>query len=380
MTPIYRIHDGHALAMEEVRCRNEEKELQDLLEKSPELLAGEQISPDNPRKWLQLKREMDVPDPVTGSARWSIDFLFVDQDAVLTFVECKRHDDTRARREVIAQVLDYAANAPRLWRADDIEQAARITQQRRGQSLEEAIRSLTGSGDDPAAFFSRAIENLNQHKLRIVLFLESAPPELKTVVEFLVNELSRVEIVLVEAKRFRSGGIEVVSPSVWGYTEKVRHHRQVLEEALSGGRRSWDQDTFFAELSQRIHDDAAQEAVGLLFRELPNFGYRITWGTGANGSMSLRLPGVTDRAIATVTTDGDLLVNYGSLSRTEAETTFRDGLAVALVGQLGIAKPPNFPNCYPRIKNADWANRSEMLLEIFRNLSGTSRVAGETVA
>ncbi len=48
--------------------------------------------PENPRKWLQIKREMDVPDPVTGSSRWSIDFLFVDQDAVLTFVECKRHD------------------------------------------------------------------------------------------------------------------------------------------------------------------------------------------------------------------------------------------------------------------------------------------------
>lgn len=276
--------------MEEVRCRDEEKELQDLLEKSPELLAGEQINPEAPRKWLQIKREMDVPDPVTGSARWSVDFLFVDQDAVLTFVECKRHDDTRSRREVIAQVLDYAANAPRLWRADDIEQAARITQQMRGQSLEDAIRSLTGSADDPAVFFNRAIENLNQHNLRIVLFLESAPRELKTVVEFLMEELSRVKIVLVEAKRFRSAGVEVVSPVVWGYTEKVRHQRQVLEEALSGGRRSWDQDTFFAELSQRSHDDAGPHAVNLLFRELSNSSYRITAHSGQGGQLIRAMP------------------------------------------------------------------------------------------
>ncbi len=87
--------------------------------------------------------------------------------------------------------------------------------------------------------------------------------------------------------------------------------------------------------------------------------------------MSLRLPGVTDRAIATVITDGDLLVNYGSLSRTEAETTFRDGLAAALAGQLGVSKPPNFPNCYPRIKNSIWAPHAAGVVEIFRSLASS---------
>ncbi len=157
-----------------------------------------------------------------------------------------------------------------------------------------------------------------------------------------------------------------------GLHRESRLQRQVLEEALSGGRRTWDQDTFFAELSQRVRDDAGQQAVGLLFRELPNYGYRITWATGVNGSMSLRLPGVTDRAIATVTTDGDLLVNYGSLSRTEAETTLRDGLAGALAAQLGVAKPANFPTCYPRIKNSVWVPHATGVVGIFRSLAGPS--------
>jgi hypothetical protein len=90
MTKVYRIVNGGAELMDPVRCKDEGRELQDLLEKSPELLAGDQIDPEVPRRWLLIKREMSVPDPVSAVSRWSIDFLYVDQDATLTFVECKR--------------------------------------------------------------------------------------------------------------------------------------------------------------------------------------------------------------------------------------------------------------------------------------------------
>jgi hypothetical protein len=363
--------------MDEARCRDEARELQDLLEQSPDLLAGEQIDPEHPRRWLLIKREMEVPDPVSGLSRWNIDFLFVDQDAVLTFVECKRHDDTRSRREVIAQVLDYAANAPRLWRSDDLRHAAEVTQRKHGRTLEEAVKQLDSDKGETADLFDRAVANLMERKLRIVLFLEAAPPELKTLVEFLVTEFSRIQIVLVEAKRYRSDGLEVVAPTVWGYTEQVRQKRRVLEAALSGVRRPWDQDSFFAELSQRIHDGTGQKAVETLFRELPNAGYRLTWGSGTNGSLNVRLPGITERAIATITADGDLLVNYGSLGSTVVETAFRDKLAAALDEQFGKRKPASFPNCYPRIKNADWADRSDTLLAIFCNLSRQPKMTGE---
>ncbi len=355
--------------MEETRCKDESRELQDLLECSPDLLAGEQIDPENPRRWLLIKREMEVPDPVSGAARWSIDFLFIDQDAVLTFVECKRHDDTRSRREVIAQVLDYAANAPRLWRSDDLRCAAENTQRKHGRALDEAIEQLGGKESETTDLFDRAIANLADRKLRIVLFLEAAPPELKTLVEFLVTEFSRIQLILIEAKRYRSDGMEVVAPTVWGYTERVRQHRKLIEDALAGGRRTWDQDTFFTELAQHVQDNTVRRAVETLFRELPNAGYRLTWGTGSGGSFNVRLPGVTDRAIATITADGDLVLNYGTLGKTSAETRVRDNLAAALDEQLGKRKPPGFPNCYPRLKSADWAPRADALLAIFLSLA-----------
>lgn len=47
MATIYRIHEGSVTRMDEVLCENVEVELQNLLERSPELLAAEQIDPDH---------------------------------------------------------------------------------------------------------------------------------------------------------------------------------------------------------------------------------------------------------------------------------------------------------------------------------------------
>ena len=71
---------------------------QELIEKYPNILAGDQITPDNPRKWIFISREMGIPDKEDSSNRWYIDHLFIDQDAIPTFVEVKRSTDTRLRR------------------------------------------------------------------------------------------------------------------------------------------------------------------------------------------------------------------------------------------------------------------------------------------
>ena len=52
--------------------------LQSLLEKHPDLLAGDQIDETNPRRWLHVSREMGVPEDDGGSERWYLDHLFLD--------------------------------------------------------------------------------------------------------------------------------------------------------------------------------------------------------------------------------------------------------------------------------------------------------------
>jgi hypothetical protein len=99
--------------VERIACTNEDKELQRLLENNLDLLPGEQINPEEKLRWLLIKREMPVTNPASGEIWWSIDFFLVDQFGIPTLVECKRRNDTRSRREVVGQMLEYAANACR---------------------------------------------------------------------------------------------------------------------------------------------------------------------------------------------------------------------------------------------------------------------------
>ena len=89
-----------------------------LLAKYPELLDGEQVRPDNPRRWILISREMGIAERSEESPRWSLDHLIVDQDAVPTLVEVKRSANTEIRRTIVGQLLEYAAHASETWTAD----------------------------------------------------------------------------------------------------------------------------------------------------------------------------------------------------------------------------------------------------------------------
>jgi hypothetical protein len=101
----------------------DEGKLQKLIAVNPYLLGGDEIDPENERRWLLIRREMTINDAHTGSGRWAVDHLFLDQDGIPTFVEVKRASDTRVRREVVGQMLDYAANAAVYLLAHHIREA-----------------------------------------------------------------------------------------------------------------------------------------------------------------------------------------------------------------------------------------------------------------
>ncbi len=70
---IFHLNDkGEATPMEE-QPYDAEKTLQELLAKHPDLLVGDQIDSDEPRRWLLVSREMAVPGEEGGAGRWSLD-------------------------------------------------------------------------------------------------------------------------------------------------------------------------------------------------------------------------------------------------------------------------------------------------------------------
>src|SRR3954470_14930485 len=127
--------------------------LQALLADYPDLLAGGDEVGGSPRRWLLVKREIGIPDKETGGSRWSLDHLFLDQEAVPTLVEVKRSDDTRIRREVVGQMLDYAANAVAYWPVEEIKAKFESRCAADGEDPYAELADLVGAEHDAAAFW-----------------------------------------------------------------------------------------------------------------------------------------------------------------------------------------------------------------------------------
>jgi hypothetical protein len=76
---IFLIQDNDELVEMNEQEYDSENLLQSLLAKYPALLAGNQIEPSAPRKWLLIERECGVPSEGGGGGRFAIDHLFLDQ-------------------------------------------------------------------------------------------------------------------------------------------------------------------------------------------------------------------------------------------------------------------------------------------------------------
>jgi hypothetical protein len=175
---IFLIRDDDELVELVARGYDSEDLLQGLLAKYPNLLAGDPIDPASPRKWLLLNREIAVPGEQDGGGRWSLDHLLLDQDAIPTLVEVKRSTDTRIRREVVGQMLDYAANAVAYLPVDKLRTVFEARCAAASVEPEKELAAFLGSEIDAEDFWQKVKTNLQAGRIRLVFVADEIPPEL----------------------------------------------------------------------------------------------------------------------------------------------------------------------------------------------------------
>ncbi len=370
MSNIYFVReDGTTEVMNRVRCSNEDDELQCLLDRNLDLIPGDQIDPDDPRRWLLIKREMPVPDPTTGSDRWSVDFFIVDQDAVPTFVECKRFADTRSRREIVGQMFEYAANGHYYWTSDIIKGYAEETASRKGQNLDESLRALHPTNDESIdAFFSRVQENLREGQLRIVFFLEESPMELRSVVDFLNRQMERSEVLLVEARQFELNKQRVVAPMLFGYTEQARQVKRSITVNTSASRKKWDRSSFMAEARNRLGDQQAK-SLEVIHDQFQSIGYDISWGTGANtGSFGIKARSICPRSLLTINSNGNMSLNFGWINGSDTAEKARDRLSELMREKAGIRVQGDYMKKFFTYPMAEWSLHVADVVAVLKKL------------
>lgn len=231
---IFVLQNDHNLVEMSEAEYDSEALLQELLARFPQLLSGEQIAPDCPRRWLLVSREEGVPDEEDGAERWAVDHLFLDQDGIPTLVEVKRSSDTRLRREVVGQMLDYAANAVVYWPVEKIRASFEARCQREGLDPLEATEEFLGEGRNINQFWDDVKTNLQAQKIRLLFVADRIPSELQRIVEFLNGQMDPAEVLAVEIKQYVGQSLKTLVPHVVGRTAiaQTRRVRSGTDERL----------------------------------------------------------------------------------------------------------------------------------------------------
>lgn len=327
-----------------------EEVLQNFLASYPDLLAGEQIRSDAPLEWLLIKREIGIPGAQAEGDRWSLDHLFVDQAGVPTFVECKRSSDTRIRREVVGQMLDYAANAVTYWPLDKLRQSAAET----NQDLDQRILSLLDISEEEdqdsaiEEFWKIVEENLNEGRLRLLFISDQIPSELRRVIEFLNDQMSRTEVFAIEIKQYSDGKTKALVPRLLGTTTKIK-------EKIPRRQTPWTENEFLENLRSRPLDEKTVKTAEVLLevaKRLQSEGLIImTWGKGReSGSFNFKQK---DNNYISVYSSGGIQLNMGYWKQ---PMELRDKLASELGKKLNFDlryDPHSYPNISSQIVNVD---------------------------
>jgi hypothetical protein len=177
--------------------------LQRLLAEYPDLLSGSQDT-DEPRRWLLVRREAPIPVDEGGAGYFALDHLFLDHEGIPTLVEVKRSSDTRLRREVVGQMLDYAANAVAYWPAESLR-AAFESRCGEGEAEIEFARCL-GDDIDYESFWQTVKTNLLAKHIRLIFVADRIPAELRRIIEFLNETMDPVEILGIEVAQYVGRG------------------------------------------------------------------------------------------------------------------------------------------------------------------------------
>jgi hypothetical protein len=306
MPSIFLRHGDNFIPMRE-QAYEAEDVLQVLIAEHPELLAGDEKGEAG--AWVLIKREAGVADSDEGGDRWSLDHLFLDRAGVPTLVEVKRSSDTRARREVVAQMLDYAANATAYWSVESLrtwfEAACELEQVDPETRLVEAFEIA-----DVDVYWETVKTNLAADRIRLVFVADTIPRELRSIIEFLNRQMTETEVFAIEVKQYADaqGEQQTIVPQILGRTEAAK-------AAKRGGQRrtrDWDEASLLAEVDRLHGADVMAIARSVIEWAKAQVGVQVSYGHGALlGSARIKLEhGNVALTAAFVSTDGKIAIPF----------------------------------------------------------------------
>lgn len=200
---LYFMSGDRAVEMSEHRY-DSESTLQKIIADNPNLLLRDSDSDES--RLMMVVREFKMAESDDSSNTYCLDHLFVDQSGVPVLVEVKRSTDTRTRREVVAQMLDYASRVS-TWNANDMR--------KRFHSNYEDDEELLALYDTDE-FWMQVSNYLKAERVKLVFVADRIPTSLKTLIEFMDRNMEDIEVYGVELRQYKTDEATMLTSNIVG--------------------------------------------------------------------------------------------------------------------------------------------------------------------
>lgn len=235
-----------------------EAELQEIIAKNPQLLLERECG--NKQLFL-VEKEFTLPEYIGSANNFSLDHLMVDSDGIPTLIEVKRCQDNRIKREVVAQMVDYAA---RMVSVDAGDLRAFFVRNNPSPTVLAQY--------DTDEFWKKVEDNLKLERMNLYFVADVIPETLRTMIGFLRRTMKNIIIYGVEIKQYQSNHTTMLSTELLGGP---------LPEAIQlNAPVSWDAASFANKLSY-LKDGDLQPTAEAIRKSSEAAGISIVFGRGA---------------------------------------------------------------------------------------------------
>jgi hypothetical protein len=206
-----------------------EAALRDLIADHPALLPVHEIDPSFGRL-VTVTIELNLP----GAG--FIDVLLIDEFGRLIVVECKLWRNPQARREVVAQILDYARELSR-YAYDDLQRQVAVATKRQGNALYDLAREV-GSPLSEAEFVDRVSRDLSAGRFLLLVIGDGIAEGTRRIGEYLRDQPGLAfTFALIELAEYRAadeaGAMRtILNPRI--LTQTVMIERHVIRSEVPG--------------------------------------------------------------------------------------------------------------------------------------------------
>jgi len=260
--------------------------------------------------------------PLAGGA---VDLLCLDEHGSLTLVECKLKTNREIRRQVMGQVLAYAAALAELSTEEvlarfDKRLASMADKDLRGVASRDVGAALTTSSGHEVSREDVATNvqaNLEKDALRIVIAVDRVVDELRSVIEYLSRLLPpQIQLIALEVGQFQKDGVKLLAVNSYGNEVELQ-----TAVTTSSHKHKWTR----AEVTEAAEKlpVAEQAFVARLFEHADYRGAIFNGGTGPDPSAGLYYTVLDKRrsfwSIWMTPSKPSISINLGSINNASPE-------------------------------------------------------------